>query len=65
MLRNTRPFNVLGLPSISIPCGFSKADLPIGLQITGPAHEDTLVLRFAHSFQRETDWHKRTPQIGC
>ena len=61
MLRNTRPFNVLGLPSISIPCGFSKADLPIGLQITGPAHEDTLVLRFAHSFQRETDWHKRTP----
>jgi aspartyl-tRNA(Asn)/glutamyl-tRNA(Gln) amidotransferase subunit A len=65
MLRNTRPFNVLGLPSISIPCGFSKADLPIGLQISGPAHEDTLVLQFAHLFQRETDWHKRTPQIGC
>ncbi len=64
MLRNTRPFNVLGLPSISIPCGFSKAGLPIGLQITGPAHEDASVLRFAHAFQRATDWHKRNPQIG-
>jgi Asp-tRNA(Asn)/Glu-tRNA(Gln) amidotransferase A subunit family amidase len=63
MLRNTRPFNVLGLPSISIPCGFSKGGLPIGLQITGPAHEDALVLRFAHAFQQATDWHKRGPQI--
>jgi Asp-tRNA(Asn)/Glu-tRNA(Gln) amidotransferase A subunit family amidase len=61
MLRNTRPFNVLGLPSISIPCGFSKTGLPIGLQITGPAHEDALVLRFAHVFQQATDWHQKTP----
>ncbi len=64
MLRNTRPFNVLGLPSISIPCGFSKGGLPIGLQITGPAHEDAAVLRFAHTFQQATDWHKRSPQIS-
>ena len=59
MLRNTRPFNVLGLPSISVPCGFSNAGLPIGLQITGSAHEDSLVLRFAHTFQQATDWHQR------
>ena len=59
MLRNTRPFNVLGLPSISIPCGFSKGGLPIGLQITGPAHEDAMVLQFAHAFQQATDWHQR------
>jgi aspartyl-tRNA(Asn)/glutamyl-tRNA(Gln) amidotransferase subunit A len=59
MLRNTRPFNVLGLPSISIPCGFSKAGLPIGLQITGPAHEDALVLRFAHAFQQATERHQK------
>ena len=64
MLRNTRPFNVLGLPSISIPCGFSKSSLPIGLQITGAAHEDAAVLRFAHTFQQATDWHKRSPQIS-
>ena len=64
MLRNTRPFNVLGLPSISIPCGFSKRGFPIGLLITGAAHEDAAVLRFAHAFQQATDWHKRSPQIG-
>jgi aspartyl-tRNA(Asn)/glutamyl-tRNA(Gln) amidotransferase subunit A len=63
MLRNTRPFNVLGLPSISIPCGVSQSGLPIGLQITGPAHEDAAVLRFAHSLQQETDWHKRSPAL--
>lgn len=59
MLRNTRPFNVLGLPTISILCGFSKTGLPIGLQISGPAHEDTLVLQFAHALQQATDWHQR------
>jgi aspartyl-tRNA(Asn)/glutamyl-tRNA(Gln) amidotransferase subunit A len=35
-LRNTQPFDVYGLPTISIPCGFSRAGLPIGLQISGP-----------------------------
>ena len=64
MLRNTRPFNVLGLPSISIPCGLSKTGLPIGLQITGPAHEDAEVLRFAHALQQATDWRRRSPQMG-
>jgi len=61
MLRNTRPFNVLGLPSISLPCGFSTSGLPIGLQITGPAHEDAAVLRFAHAFQQDTDRNKLSP----
>ncbi len=64
MLRNTRPYNVLGLPSVSIPCGFSKGGLPIGLQITGAAHEDAMVLRFAHAFQQATDWHRRCPSSG-
>jgi len=63
MLRNTRPFNVLGLPSISIPCGFSKDGLPIGLQISGPLHQDALVLQFAHAFQQATDWHKSNPPL--
>ena len=40
MLRNTRPFNVYGLPSISVNCGFSKSGLPIGLQITGAPGAD-------------------------
>lgn len=47
MLRNTRPFNILGLPTISIPCGFTSNGLPIGLQISGPPWREDLVLRLA------------------
>jgi aspartyl-tRNA(Asn)/glutamyl-tRNA(Gln) amidotransferase subunit A len=63
MLRNTRPFNVLGLPTISIPCGFSKAGLPIGMQITGAPGADALVLSLASAFERETEWHKLRPAL--
>jgi aspartyl-tRNA(Asn)/glutamyl-tRNA(Gln) amidotransferase subunit A len=58
-LRNTRPFNAYGLPTISIPCGFTKAGLPIGLQIAGPRFGEGRVLAFAHAFEQGTDWHKR------
>ncbi|PYX38343.1 MAG: hypothetical protein DMG81_12015 [Acidobacteria bacterium] len=52
LLRNTRPFNVWGLPAISLPCGFTRAGLPIGLQIAGaPGREDWL-LHFAHACER-------------
>jgi aspartyl-tRNA(Asn)/glutamyl-tRNA(Gln) amidotransferase subunit A len=60
-LRNTRPFNAYGLPTISIPCGFTKAGLPIGLQIAGPRFGEGRVLAFAHAFEQATDWHKRAP----
>jgi aspartyl-tRNA(Asn)/glutamyl-tRNA(Gln) amidotransferase subunit A len=60
-LRNTRPFNAYGLPTISIPCGFTSAGLPIGLQIAGPRFGEGRVLRFAHAFEQATDWHKRAP----
>lgn len=49
-LRNTRPFNAYGLPTISIPCGFTRAGLPIGLQIAGPNFREASVLSFAHAF---------------
>ena len=45
LLRNTRPFNVWGLPAISLPCGFTQSGLPIGLQIAGPHWREDLVLR--------------------
>jgi len=61
MLRNTRPFNVLGLPSISICCGFSRSGLPIGVQISSAPGADGLVLALAHSYQKQTGWHKKTP----
>jgi aspartyl-tRNA(Asn)/glutamyl-tRNA(Gln) amidotransferase subunit A len=59
LLRNTRPFNVWGLPGISVPCGFTQNGLPIGLQIAGPHWREDLVLRLAHAYEQATAWHKR------
>ena len=59
LLRNTRPFNVWGLPAISVPCGFTKNGLPIGLQIAGPQWREGIVLRVAHAYEQTTAWHKR------
>ncbi len=59
LLRNTRPFNVWGLPAISVPCGFTQAGLPIGLQIAGPHWREDLVLRLGHAYEQATAWHKR------
>lgn len=64
LLRNTRPFNVWGLPAISIPCGFTQSGLPIGLQIAGPPWREDLVLRLANAYEQETAWHKRQCPIG-
>jgi aspartyl-tRNA(Asn)/glutamyl-tRNA(Gln) amidotransferase subunit A len=58
LLRNTRPFNVWGLPAISIPCGFTNSGLPIGLQIAGPNWREDLVLRLAHAYEQATAWHE-------
>lgn len=63
MLRNTRPFNVYGLPSISLNCGFSKSGLPIGLQITGAPGAEGTVLALAHAYQKQSTWHKKKPAI--
>lgn len=60
---NTRPFNGYGLPAVSIPCGFTKEGLPIGLQIAGPLFGESAVLALAHAYQQETDWHKRRPTL--
>src|ERR1700678_341648 len=59
LLRNTRPFNVWGLPAISVPCGFTKNGLPIGLQIAGAPWRGDLALRLAHVYEQATEWHKR------
>ena len=61
MLRNTRPFNALGLPTISVPCGFTSDGLPIGLQITGARGDEARVLALAHAYEQATDWHTRRP----
>lgn len=62
-IRNTSPFNVFGLPSITLPCGFSKAGLPIGLPISGAPFAESTILALAHAYERETDWHTRRPRL--
>jgi aspartyl-tRNA(Asn)/glutamyl-tRNA(Gln) amidotransferase subunit A len=64
LLRNTRPFNVWGLPAISVPCGFTKLGLPIGLQIAGAHWREDLVLRLAHAYEQATEWHRHRPVTG-
>jgi aspartyl-tRNA(Asn)/glutamyl-tRNA(Gln) amidotransferase subunit A len=61
MLHNTRPINLLGLPTISVPCGFTAARLPIGLQISGPPGAEANVLRLAHAYERAAGWGKIKP----
>jgi aspartyl-tRNA(Asn)/glutamyl-tRNA(Gln) amidotransferase subunit A len=61
--RNTRPFNAYGLPAVSVPCGFAKNDLPIGLQIVGPPWGEETVLRLAHAYEQATAWHSRHPVL--
>jgi Asp-tRNA(Asn)/Glu-tRNA(Gln) amidotransferase A subunit family amidase len=63
LLRNTRPFNVWGLPAISVPCGFTQGGLPIGLQIAGPHWREDLVLRLAYAYEQASAWHKRSLRL--
>ena len=55
--------NLAGIPAISLPCGFSKAGLPIGLQIIGRAFEEETVLRAAHAYEQATGWRAKRPTI--
>ncbi len=60
---NTRPFNGYGLPTITLPCGFSKDGMPIGLQISGPRFGEVNVFALAYAYQEATEWHKRKPPL--
>ncbi|GGI75554.1 Asp-tRNA(Asn)/Glu-tRNA(Gln) amidotransferase subunit GatA [Legionella impletisoli] len=54
--------NLAGLPALSIPAGFSKKNLPIGMQLMGPHFSEEILLGLGHSFQQQTDWHTAKPQ---
>jgi Asp-tRNA(Asn)/Glu-tRNA(Gln) amidotransferase A subunit family amidase len=57
------PFNVTGLPSMSVPCGFAKNGTPIDMQIaSGPLREE-LIFTLAHAYEQATDWHKSKPPL--
>ena len=63
LTRFTAPFNLAGLPAISIPCGFTKAGLPIGMQIIAKPWFDAKVLNAAYAYEQATEWHKQRPKV--
>ncbi len=64
LIRLTRPFNFSGHPTGSVPCGFTAAGLPIGMQIVGRPFDEATVLRVGDAYQRLTDWHARRPVLA-
>jgi aspartyl-tRNA(Asn)/glutamyl-tRNA(Gln) amidotransferase subunit A len=64
LIRFTRPINFSGHPACSVPCGFSRGGLPIGMQLIGRPFDEATVLRAADAYQRLTDWHTRRPVIN-
>ncbi|NWF93449.1 MAG: Asp-tRNA(Asn)/Glu-tRNA(Gln) amidotransferase subunit GatA [Syntrophaceae bacterium] len=61
---HTIPVNLTGIPAISIPCGFSRENLPIGLQIMGRHFDEGMLLRVAYTFEQNTDFHLKKPPIA-
>ena len=59
----TIAINLAGIPGISIPCGFDRNNLPIGLQILSPVFTEDRLLRIARMFEAQTDWHKKEPPV--
>jgi aspartyl-tRNA(Asn)/glutamyl-tRNA(Gln) amidotransferase subunit A len=64
LLRMTRPTNISGHPSISIPCGFTTAGLPVGLQLIGPKWGEAKLLAIAQAYEDATEWHTRHPALN-
>jgi aspartyl-tRNA(Asn)/glutamyl-tRNA(Gln) amidotransferase subunit A len=63
LTRFTRPINYLGLPSLSIPSGFTRSGLPVGMQLIGRSFDEAMLLRIGAAFQRVTDFHDTAPKF--
>jgi aspartyl-tRNA(Asn)/glutamyl-tRNA(Gln) amidotransferase subunit A len=64
LLRNTAPFSSLYWPSLSVPCGFTSDNLPVGMQLSARPGADSTVLRLAHAYEQATEWHRREPELA-
>ncbi len=64
LTRFTAPFNLTGLPALTVPCGFTQEELPIGLQIVSRPWNEAGVLRTGYAYQQATSWHKMKPKIA-
>jgi aspartyl-tRNA(Asn)/glutamyl-tRNA(Gln) amidotransferase subunit A len=59
----TRHFNMSGHPALTVPCGFTAAGLPVGLQLAGRYFDEASLFRIAHAYEQATDWHARRPSL--
>ena len=59
----TNPFNLTGLPAISVPCGFTDRNLPAGLQLIAPPFDEATALRVAYAYEQATEWHTSRPSL--
>ncbi|MEC9290416.1 MAG: amidase [Chloroflexota bacterium] len=60
----TAPFNLASVPALSINCGFTPDDLPVGLQIAGKPFDESMVFRVAYAYEQATDWNTRRPPVS-
>ncbi|WP_412050612.1 amidase [Hoeflea sp. Naph1] len=63
-VRLSAPGNITGLPSVAVPCGFTRNGLPVAFQAIGRPFDEATILRLAHTYQGETDWHLQTPPLA-
>ena len=63
-IRYSFPFDLLGVPAISVPCGFSSDGFPVGIQFITRAFDEVTALRIAYSYEQATDWHRRRPLLS-
>ena len=61
----TLSLNIAGICGLSMPCGFDQQNLPIGLQLMGPALSESKLFRVAHAYEQATEWHQRIPELGA
>ena len=57
----TIPANLAGLPGISLPCGFTEDNLPIGMQLIGKPFDEETLLQVGYAYEQSTEWHKKRP----
>ncbi|MFA6350571.1 MAG: amidase family protein, partial [Candidatus Omnitrophota bacterium] len=55
--------NLAGIPALSLPCGFTKGNLPVGLQLLGKPFDEELILRVAYAYEQSEQWHKIKPKL--
>ena len=59
----TAPYDVTGIPALSIPCGFDRNGLPIGLMLGGRHFDESTICRVAHTYEQSTDWCRMRPEV--